>query len=191
MGRDIPGTAGYLRRMRWIFPFVAFAFAAPAAAEVTSQDDGGFAAAGSVAVAVTPGEAWAALIEPQLWWNPDHSWSGKGANLYIHPRAGGCFCEALADGGSAEHMRVIYAAPGKQLRMAGALGPLQGEALAATLSVTLGAHGEGTTIDWAYKVGGYTDLPIEQVARAVDAVLSEQFDRLAAHLSSRRADPAD
>jgi carbon monoxide dehydrogenase subunit G len=177
--------------MRWFLPILAFAGAAPAAAEVTSQGESGFATAGSVTVAVTPGEAWAALIEPKLWWNPEHSWSGDGANLSLDPHAGGCFCEALADGGSVEHMRVIHAAPGKQLRMAGALGPLQGEALAATLSVTLEPEGEGTKIAWAYKVGGYTDLPIEQIAPAVDAVISQQFHRLAAHLGSRTAAPAD
>jgi hypothetical protein len=191
MGRDIAGAPGYLHCMRWIVPIVAFACAAPAAAGVTSQNESGFATGGSVTVAVTPGEDWAGLIEPKLWWSPEHSWSGDGANLSIEPRAGGCFCEALAEGGSVEHMRVIHVAPGKQLRMAGSLGPLQGEALAATLSVTLEPEGEGTKIAWAYKVGGYTDLPIEQIAPAVDAVVAEQFHRLAAHLGGETAVPAD
>lgn len=177
--------------MRWIFPFAALACATPAAAEVTSQSDVGFATIGGITVAATPGEAWAALTEPKLWWSPEHSWSGDAVNLSLDPRAGRCFCEALAGGGSAEHMRVIYAVPGQQLRMAGGLGPLQSEALAATLSVTLESQAGGAKIDWTYKVGGYTDLPLEKIAPAVDAVVSEQFHRLAVHLGSGAAVPAE
>jgi uncharacterized protein YndB with AHSA1/START domain len=152
---------------------------APAVAEVTGQNQSGFATAGTVTIAASPGRAWDALVKPGRWWNPAHSWSGKAANLTLDPRAGGCFCEVLPSGGSVEHMRVIYADPGKQLRMTGALGPLQGEGLAATLTVKLEAAGEGTKLSWSYKVGGYTDLPLTQIAPAVDGVVSEQFQRLA------------
>jgi hypothetical protein len=168
--------------MRWIVPLAAFACSVPAAAEVTSRSESGFAIAGRLTAAVTPEQAWAALIEPSLWWDPEHSWSGQGANLSIEPRAGGCFCEALPEVGSVEHMRVIYAAPGKQLRMSGALAPLQGEGLAATLSVTIEQQPEGATLVWTYKVGGHTELPLERIAPAVDAVLSAQFRRLSNHL---------
>jgi uncharacterized protein YndB with AHSA1/START domain len=171
--------------MRWIVPLAAFACSVPAPAEVTSRSESGFATAGRLTAAVTPEQAWAALVEPSLWWDPEHSWSGQGANLSIEPRAGGCFCEALPEGGSVEHMRVIYAAPGQQLRMSGGLGPLQGEGLAATLSVTIEQQPEGTTLAWTYKVGGHTELPLDQVAPAVDAVLSAQFRRLSAHLDGR------
>ena len=76
-------------------------------------------------------------------------------------------------------MRVIYADPRRQLRLSGALGPLQGEGLAATLTVTLEPSGRSTKLAWSYKVGGYTDLSLAQVAPAVDNVVSEQFGRLA------------
>lgn len=177
--------------MRWIVPLAVFACSAPAAAEVTSRTGSGFAVTGRLPAAVTPEQAWAALVEPSLWWDPEHSWSGQGANLSIEPRAGGCFCERLPDGGSVEHMRVIYAAPGKQLRMSGALGPLQGEGLAATLTVMLEQQGERTTIAWTYKVGGHTELPLERIAPAVDAVLSAQFRRLSGHLNREGERPAE
>jgi len=165
--------------MRRLLPLLAVVAAPPAAAEVTGQSASGFATAGAVTIAAEPERVWATLIQPGRWWNAEHSWSGNAANLSLDPRAGGCFCEALPSGGSVEHMRVIYADPRRQLRLSGALGPLQSEGLAATLTVTLERSGQGTQLAWSYKVGGYTDLPLVQIAPAVDGVLSEQFGRLA------------
>jgi uncharacterized protein YndB with AHSA1/START domain len=156
------------------------ACAASAPAEVTGRNQSGFATAGTVTIAAAPERVWDALVRPAAWWNSEHSWSGNAANLTLDPRAGGCFCEALPGGGSVEHMRVIYADRGKQLRMSGALGPLQGEGLVATLTVRLEAERGATKLAWSYKVGGYTDLPWAQIAPAVDGVVSEQFGRLAA-----------
>jgi hypothetical protein len=124
------------------------------------------------------------MVKPARWWNSQHSWSGNAANLTLDPRAGGCFCEALPSGGSVEHMRMIYADRGKLLRMTGALGPLQGEGLAATLTVKLERVGGATKLTWSYKVGGYTDLPLAQIAPAVDGVVSEQFHRLASMIET-------
>jgi hypothetical protein len=118
-----------------------------------------------------------------------HSWSGDAANLYLDPQAGGCFCELLPKPtgapdslrrGSIEHMRVIAAMPPKLLRMAGALGPLQGEALAATMTITLKPLPDGGThLTWSYVVGGYMRMAVDDIAPLVDKVLVEQFTRLA------------
>jgi hypothetical protein len=164
--------------MRWMLPIALLACGTSAVAGVVGKSEAGFAAAGAVVSDHSPAQVWASLVEPQRWWNPQHSWSGKAANLSLEPRAGGCFCETLRGGGSVEHMRVIYAESGRQLRMRGALGPLQGEGLSATLSVVLEPAARGTKITWSYKVGGYTDLPIDQIAPAVDNVLTDQFQRL-------------
>jgi uncharacterized protein YndB with AHSA1/START domain len=158
---------------------LALACGQAASAKVTGQIANGFAAGDSVTLAAAPQAVWAALIEPRRWWNPEHSWSGSAANFTLDPRGGGCFCEALPDGGSVEHMRVVYAAPGKLLRMKGALGPMQGEGLNGALTVTLEPAGTGTRLTWTYKVGGYTDLPFEQLAPASDGMVSEQMHRLA------------
>jgi hypothetical protein len=70
-------------------------------------------------------------------------------------RAGGCFCERLKDGGSVQHLQVVYAAPGKGLRLRGALGPLQMEGVDGTLAWTLKPAEGGTSVTQSYAVGGY------------------------------------
>lgn len=104
--------------------------------------------------------------------------------------AGGCFGEVLPSGqgaatGSVEHMRVIQARPGQLLRLSGALGPLQSEALKGVLTVTFEpAAGGGTQIVWEYVVGGYMRRDPAQIAPAVDAAMGQQHARLVAHLSA-------
>ena len=86
--------------------------------------------------------------------------------------------------GSAEHMHVIFADPQRGLlRMAGALGPLQGEAVRGVLTITLTKTETGTRIDWEYVVGGYMRFQTAEIAPAVDQVLGEQLGRLAALLT--------
>ncbi len=166
-----------------------------ARAEIVQKSDAGFVSGAELDV---PGktllEVWQVLIVPAKWWNPVHSYSGDPANMFIDPQAGGCFCELLPKPkdtpddlrrGSVEHMRVIAAMPPKLLRMAGALGPLQGEALAGTLTVVLkplpgeGASG-GTHLTWSYVVGGYMRMKVDDIAPPVDKVMTQQFTRLAA-----------
>ncbi len=143
----------------------------------------GIATRNVATVAATPAQTWAALVQPGRYWNPEHSWSGNGENMTLDPRAGGCFCEALPkSGGSVEHARVIYSDPGAQLRMSGAFGPLQSEALVGTLTVKLSAVSGGTQIEWSYLVGGYAGFDLVQLAPVVDGVMAEQLMRLAALL---------
>jgi carbon monoxide dehydrogenase subunit G len=163
--------------------------AAPAGAEVATVSEAGFASHNEARVNATPEQVWALMIEPGRWWNPDHSYSGDPANLSLTPLAGGCFCEALpgADGvprGQVEHMRVIHFAPHTTLRMSGALGPLQGEALTGVLTMTLAREGPQTRISWDYVVGGYSRTPLRDLAPAVDQVVGEQLLRLAERLGS-------
>ncbi|HVR92133.1 MAG TPA: SRPBCC family protein [Novosphingobium sp.] len=169
----------------------AAAFAAPAQGEVLQKSDAGFVTRATATVAKPPLEAWLALIAPAKWWNKAHSWSGDSANLYLDPQATGCFCEFMpfpkdapagTRRGSVEHMHVIYADPGKVLRMSGSLGPLQSEALNATLTVTLKPVEGGTRILFEYVVGGYMRFKTDEIAPAVDGVMSEQLGRLAAYL---------
>lgn len=168
--------------MRWM-GMAMLALAAPASAEVQSASDAGFTLEASVTVVATPVEAYAALTRPSLWWNASHSYSGKSDNLTLDPRAGGCFCERLGNGGTVEHMRVVYADPAEQLRLQGALGPLQAEAAMGTLTWTIGsAPGDSVVITQSYVVGGYVRGGAARLAAPVDAVMSEQLTRLKAHL---------
>ena len=68
--------------------------------------------------------------------------------------------------------------------MSGALGPLQGEALNGTLTVTLVKTERGTRIDLEYVVGGYMRLKGEEIAPAVDAMLGQQLASLATALNA-------
>lgn len=165
-------VAGTFRMM------AALWIAGPAAAEVKESDVGGFSVSHVRSVKASPDTVWAALIQPARWWSSPHSWSGDAKNLSMEPRVGGCYCERWR-GGEAEHARVVQIVPGKLLRLRGAFGPLQGEALTGTLSVTLAPEGAGTKISVDYVVGGHARFPLAQVAPAVDGVIGEQFSSLA------------
>lgn len=156
-----------------------------AQAEAVAQSDAGFVVKHSAEVAADPQAVWKALIAPAKWWSSDHTWSKDAANLYLDAQATGCFCEKLpkpADApadqrmGSVEHMHIVFADPQRGLlRMTGALGPLQGEALHGTLTVTLTKTETGTRITLEYVVGGYMRFKGEEIAPAVDGVLGQQL----------------
>ena len=176
-------------RFRAITALALAAAPLPAAAEVTASSEAGFVSHNEVRVAATPQEAWEALVRPDGWWNGQHTYSGDPANLSIELAPGGCFCEGVpGSGGAIEHMRVVYLAPGSTLRMTGGLGPLQSEAVAAVLTMTLTAEGDMTRIGWDYIVGGYARMPLGDLAPLVDQVVGEQLFRLAARLGT--VDPA-
>jgi len=154
--------------------------ASPAAAEVVTSD-AGFVTTNVANVTAPPAEVWAALIAPARYWNPQHSYSGQAASMTMEARAGGCFCEALADGGSVEHMRVVMVMPRRTLRLSGGLGPMQSEGVAGSLTwqVELAEDG-GTRITQTYVVGGNMRMDRTEIARGVDMVLREELERLAA-----------
>lgn len=163
---------------------LAMAVAPTAAqAELAALDDAGFVSRNAVEVAATPAEVWELLLDPAEWWSDSHTYSGSAANMTIAAEAGGCFCERLQGGGKVEHMRVIHLAPGSTLRMAGALGPLQSEAVTGVLTVTIEPAASGSKIVWEYVVGGYMRMPMAQVAPLVDQVIGEQLAHLAARLA--------
>lgn len=172
-------------RVRILAPAAALLAAASAAhAKVDESAAAGFTVTETATVAASPDKAWNGLTQPALWWNGEHNWSGDAKNLTLDPTAGGCFCERLPassahPAGSVEHMRVIYSAPGQMLRLSGALGPLQSEALTGTLTITLKPVAGGTEIAWTYVVGGHARFDLAELAPDVDQVLGEQLGRLA------------
>ena len=149
-----------------------------AAAEVVKAGEQGFLARNRVTIAAPPAKVWAALIEPARWWNQEHSWSGKAANFSLDARAGGCFCERLADGGSVEHQHVVMATPNRLLRLNGGLGPLQAEPVNAVMSWELKADGERTILSQTYAVSGQAAGGLAGWATPVDGVIREQLERL-------------
>jgi hypothetical protein len=84
-----------------------------------------------------------------------------------------------------QHLQVVYAAPGKGLRLRGALGPLQPEGIEGTLSWTLRVVDGGTEVTQSYVVGGYIRSGMDQWAPKVDRVLEEQFQRLKSYVEGK------
>ena len=185
--------------IRPLLALLALALPTAAAAKVDSQSDIGFAVVHQGTAPLPPAELWKLVVAPGRWWSKAHSWTGDPENFFLDPQAGGCFCErirARADGkivnrGSVEHMRVVYADPGKVLRLNGALGPLQSEAVTGTLTIAMEADGAGTRWSMAYVVGGYMRYPVAKIAPNVDAVIGEQFARLQALAGGAAETPAE
>ena len=159
--------------------------AVPAAAEVVKATPAGFESRHTVTIAAPPARVWAVLLKPSLWWSKQHTYSGDAANLSFDPRAGGCWCETLRDGGAIEHMRVAYLQPGAALRMIGGLGPLQAEGIQGAMTITLKAEGAGTLVMVDYVVGGYIRAGAETFAPGVDMVLGQQVQGLKAAAEKR------
>ena len=152
--------------------------ASPAAAEIRTSDATSFELEHRAVVPASPAEVYAQIGRIGEWWNVEHSYSGKAENLSLELRAGACFCERLEDGGSVEHLRVVYAAPGSAIRLVGGLGPLQQQAVSGTFSWTLKPVPGGTELVQNYVVAGRLSGGAEAWAPTVDQVLGQQFDRL-------------
>ncbi|WP_431470956.1 SRPBCC family protein [Sphingosinithalassobacter sp. LHW66-3] len=165
--------------IRILLPLALLAAAAPAAAEVVEVTDTGFVSRHRIAVAAPPEAVWNTLIQPALWWQGAHTYSGDAANLSLALAPGGCWCERWA-GGGVEHMRVVQYLPGGALRLSGGLGPLQGAGVSAALTFTLEPDGQTTVLTATYVVGGFVPQGIAAFATPVDGVLASAFANLAA-----------
>jgi uncharacterized protein YndB with AHSA1/START domain len=161
--------------------------AAPLRSEVIESTAAGFLVRNTAAINAPPATVYAALTDGVGgWWDPAHTFSHDARNLSIDATPGGCFCERLPDGGGVQHMRVIYASPGKLLRLTGAIGPLQEAALAGTMTWNLSQAGGGTTVELIYTVGGFRASGFRDIPTVVDSVLRGQLARLKALVETGR-----
>ncbi len=181
---DLSGRVQALWRLIWVAPMLLMV--APVAAEVTAAAENGFISSHELTLEAEPLVAWQALTaQVAYWWNPAHSHSGDAANFALDATAGGCFCEALPDGGSVMHMQVVYAAPGKLLRLSGGLGPLQGMGVAGAMTFSLEPTEDGRTLlRYRYVVSGYVPGGLASLAEPVDSVQGGQLERLAEFLAA-------
>ncbi|MEI6684130.1 MAG: ATPase [Bacteroidota bacterium] len=156
-------------------------------ATVTDSTTSGFTVKFEKLVKVSPDSLYTFLVRDiGKWWNQEHTWSGSAANLSIDPVANGCFCEKLANGGSVRHMTVVFASPGKMLRMEGGMGPLQGLAVAGIMTYIIKNEAGFSRITLTYSAGGYIPGGAQKWAPIVDKVLGEQFGRLTGWAEKRR-----
>lgn len=157
--------------------------AAPASGKIVSATAGGFEISETATVKASPAEVYRTMVDIGGWWDGAHSYSGDAKNLSIDARAGGCWCEKLPDGGAIEHMRVVYAQPGKMLRAQGGLGPLQALGVAGSLTWQIKpAAGGGSEVVQRYVVGGYFPDGGDKLAAPVDQVMGAGFQRLIAKI---------
>jgi uncharacterized protein YndB with AHSA1/START domain len=175
--------------MRFLFAAAAFVAAtAGARAEVVEQTANGFSLQEHVTIAAAPDKVYAELIQPAHWWSSSHSFSGDAKNMTLDARAGGCWCETLKDGGSALHMTVINAVPGKLLRMRGALGPFQSTGMDGAMNIVLTLKGKTTEVALVYNLGGYVLGGYGAVPQSADGVLGLQIYRLKQLIETGSAD---
>ena len=164
------------------------AFAPFAHAEVKESSADAFFLSYSGAVAAPTAKTYADIVQISRWWDSEHTYSGKSANLSIKPEAGGCFCERWKDG-SVEHGVVLMAMPGKVLRLRTALGPLQERALTGILTFWLRNEDSATTLTVEYRVNGANESGLDQLAPSVDEVLGEQVARLRRYIATGNPEP--
>jgi len=149
-----------------------------ASAAVVDSNASGFSIEQQIHIATPPDKVYAALVQPQKWWDPRHTYSHDAANLSLDPKAGGCWCERLSDGGTVQHLVVVFADPGKMLRVRGALGPLQATGGDGAFTWTLKSDGQATDLTLAVQFGGYMKGGFTDLSGAVDQVLGDQNARL-------------
>ena len=154
--------------------------ASPAAAEVKSASANAFVIEQRIATPLDPTSLYRRFTDIRRWWDKEHTYSGNSANLSLDLKAGGCFCERLPNGGGIEHMRVIYADPGKRLVMSGALGPLLYEAVTGIMDVQVKPNGQGSELVLTYKAAGFANGGADRLASLVDQVLGRQLALLKA-----------
>lgn len=170
--------------MRTLIASLSFAAVLGSAqAAVTDVAANGFTLDQSMIIAAPPDRVYAALIDPTRWWSSAHTFSGSAANLNLDARAGGCFCEKLAAGGSVQHLVVLKAEPGRSLRLTGMLGPFQAVAGNGVLTFSLTSQASGTKLDMTYQVAGYANMAVggkgyEYWSKAADDMLAGQLARL-------------
>jgi uncharacterized protein YndB with AHSA1/START domain len=163
-----------------------FLLAAPVAADVVGAGENGFSVKVTTAVNATPATVFRALTaQVGRWWDPTHTFSGNAANLTIEPRAGGCFCERLPNGG-VQHMLVTHVNAPATLVLQGGLGPLGTMGVAGAMEWTLNEGNSRTALQLVYGVGGYAPGGFVQLAAVVNGVLNAQVMRLKAFVETGR-----
>jgi len=164
--------------MRHLIGLLLLAAAMPAAAGLENVGDHGFTVSHTADTTAAPNAVYGAMKSVGRWWNGAHSWSGEASNLYLQAGPGGCFCEKMPGGGHVEHLRLIFDAPGRELRFDGALGPLQAMPVFGRMIWRIEALDTGARIHFIYHVTGRPEGGLQGIAPAVDGVIGEQLNRL-------------
>ena len=157
----------------------AAGLALPASAEIIAVSPDHYTLRHEAVSALSPEDMWQRLIQPAIWWSPDHTFSGDANNLSLDPQAGGLWREDW-DGGSVAHGTVLNVMEGQSLRLDAPFGPLQGMAVTVIWTITIEPDGDGTRIIFDEVATGSSASALGQIAPAVDRVKDEAIARLTA-----------
>lgn len=157
----------------------AAGLALPASAEIITVSPDHYTLRHEAVSALSPEDMWQRLIQPSIWWSPDHTFSGDANNLSLDPQAGGLWREDW-DGGSVAHGKVLSVMEGQSLRLDAPFGPLQGMAVTVIWTITIEPDGDGTRIIFDEVATGSSASALGQIAPAVDGVKGEAIARLTA-----------
>jgi uncharacterized protein YndB with AHSA1/START domain len=152
-----------------------------AVAKVDRHGPTGFVVSLEVSVNAPPDQTYAAFLRIGQWWSKAHSFSGDAANMTIDVKAGGCWCEALPNGGFVKHMELASAMPPNSLVFKGGLGPMHFMAASGSMVVKFTKAATGTKTTLQYSVAGDDAGAFEKLSAAVDGVLAEQLNNYAAY----------
>jgi hypothetical protein len=150
-----------------------------AQAELKANGPGGFTTSHQMKTGLAPKDAWKRLARVQDWWDSAHTYSGDAKNLRLALKPGGCWCEKTK-GGFVKHGEVVFAQPGKTLRVLAAFGPLQEMAATGAYTVQVAAaEGGGSVVTFSYTVSGLDPAVVGPISKAVDGVMGQQAKRYA------------
>lgn len=109
-------------------------------------------------IAASPATVWKSLVKVESWWKYPMI---AGAAMKLEPRAGGRFYEAAKGGFEALHGIVMYAAPGKLLRINGSMG-LSHLPMTNAIIFELQSQGKGTLLWLGHRGAGLMTAGIEK-----------------------------
>ena len=174
-----------LSRILLVF-MVWFAMLGTVQAEVLAAAPGGFKLRVVTTTKADPLTAYDAFTRIGQWWNPAHTYTGDARNMTLDLRPGGAFLEASGSGGWVKHMELVYANPGKEIRLLGGLGPLQPMGIHGAMNVKFEPiESGGTRMVMTYNVSGFSEAGLENLAQVVDRVQTEQMQRHAAYADTQ------
>ncbi|MEL7310972.1 MAG: ATPase [Pseudomonadota bacterium] len=159
-------------------------------AEVLHAEKTGFVVRHELRVVAPRETVWRMLLgHVAEWWDSAHTYSGDATNLYIEPRALGCFCEDLGAADAVVHLTVTAIRKESLLRLTGGLGPLGLMGVDGNMTFSFADDESGTAMAMEYRVGGYDPDGLDQIAPAVDATLGLQLERLVRLIETGSAEP--
>lgn len=167
-----------MRILYSLLSLISLFFVSPSKAEVVESHEYGFKIVQNYEINAKGKQIYNSILAPKNWWSSSHTWSKNSNNLYIEPFANGCFCEKLKNKGSVLHMNIVYIAPNKEIRMFGALGPMQFSGSTGHLILKITEKDNSSNLEISFIGGGYFSGGLNKLAPMADKMLSEQFSNL-------------